>query len=134
MNKLNTIAVIAIAIAATGSAGSAFADDISIDTQTFVSTRTRADVKADMLQARADGSMASWVAEAGSVPATLAMSRQVARQVTRQEVMADMRVNREASLASAAMVGEDSGSFYLSQIAQPGAASGWLAKVTRAGH
>lgn len=130
MNKLNTIAVIAIAIAATGSAGSAFADDISIDTQTFVSTRTRADVKADMLQARADGSMASWVAEAGSVPATLAMSR----QVTRQEVMADMRVNREASLASAAMVGEDSGSFYLSQIAQPGAASGWLAKVTRAGH
>ena len=105
MNKLNTIAVIAIAIAATGSAGSAFADDISIDTQTFVSTRTRADVKADMLQARADGSMASWVAEAGSVPATLAMSR----QVTRQEVMADMRVNREASLASAAMVGEDSG-------------------------
>ena len=130
MNKLNTIAVIAIAIAATGSAGSAFADDISIDTQTFVSTRTRADVKADMLQARADGSMASWVAEAGSVPATLAMSR----QVTRQEVMADMRVNREASLARAAMVGEDSGSFYLSQIAQPGAASGWLAKVTRAGH
>ena len=134
MNKLNTIATIAIAIAATVSAGSAFADDISIDTQTFVSTRTRADVKADMLQARADGSMATWVAEAGSVPVTLAMSRQVTPQVTRQEVMADMRVNREASLASAAMTGEDSGSFYLSQITQPGAASGWLAKVTRAGH
>ena len=128
--KLNTIAAIAIAIAATGSAGSVFADDITIDTQTFVSTRTRADVKAEMLQARADGSMAAWVAEAGSVPVTLAMSR----QVTRQEVLADMRINREARLASAAMTGEDSGSFYLSQVAQPGASSNWLAKLTRAGH
>ena len=130
MNKLNTVAAIAIAIAATGSAGSAFADDITIDTQTFVSTRTRAEVKAKMLQARADGSMATWVAEAGSAPVTLAMSR----QVTRQEVLADMRINREARLASAAMTGEDSGSFYLSQIAQPGASGNWLAKLTRAGH
>ena len=128
--KLNTIAAIAIAIAATGSAGSAFADDITIDTQTFVSTRTRADVKAEMLQARADGSMATWVAEASSAPVTLAMSR----QVTRQEVLADMRINREARLASAAMTGEDSGSFYLSQVAQPGASGNWLAKLTRAGH
>ena len=128
--KLNTIAAIAIAIAATGSAGSAFADDITIDTQTFVSTRTRADVKTEMLQARADGSMATWVAEASSAPVTLAMSR----QVTRQEVLADMRINREARLASAAMTGEDSGSFYLSQVAQPGASSNWLAKLTRAGH
>ena len=128
--KLNTIAAIAIAIAATGSAGSAFADDITIDTQTFVSTRTRADVKAEMLRARADGSMASWVAEAGSAPVAMAATR----QLTRQEVMADMRVNREARLASAAMTGEDSGSFYLSQIAQPGAASSWLAKLTRARH
>ena len=128
--KLNSIAAIAIAIAATGSAGSAFADDITIDTQTFVSTRTRADVKAEMLQARADGSMATWVAEASSAPVTLAMSR----QVTRQEVLADMRINREARLASAAMTGEDSGSFYLSQVAQPGASGNWLAKLTRAGH
>ena len=128
--KLNSIAAIAIAIAATGSAGSAFADDITIDTQTFVSTRTRADVKAEMLQARADGSMAAWVAEAGSAPVTLAMSR----QVTRQEVLADMRINREARLASVAMTGEDSGSFYLSQVAQPGASGNWLAKLTRAGH
>ena len=134
MNKLNTVAAIAIAIAATGSAGSAFADDITIDTQTFVSTRTRAEVKAEMLRARADGSMATWLAEAGSVPATLAMSRQVTPHVTRQEVMADMRVNRETSLASAALTGEDSGSFYLSQIAQPGAPGSWLAKFTRAGH
>ena len=130
MNKLTTIAAIAIAIAATGSAGSAFADDITIDTQTFVSTRTRADVKAEMLRARADGSMATWVAEVGSAPVAVAATR----QLTRQEVVADMRVNREARLASAAMTGEDSGSFYLSQIAQPGAASGWLAKLTRAGH
>ena len=128
--KLNSIAAIAIAIAATGSAGSAFADDITIDTQTFVSTRTRADVEAEMLRARADGSMASWVAEAGSAPVAMAATR----QLTRQEVMADMRVNREARLASAAMTGEDSGSFYLSQIAQPGAASSWLAKLTRARH
>ena len=128
--KLNSIAAIAIAIAATGSAGSAFADDITIDTQTFVSTRTRADVKAEMLQARADGSMATWVAEASSAPVTLAMSR----QVTRQEVLADMRINREARLASAAMTGEDSGSFYLSQVAQPGTSGNWLAKLTRAGH
>ena len=132
--KLNTIAAIAIAIAATGSAGSAFADDITIDTQTFVSTRTRADVKAEMLQARADGSMAAWVAEAGSVPVTLAMSSQVTRQLTRQEVLADMRIEREARLASVAMTGEDSGSFYLSQVAQPGASGNWLAKLTRAGH
>ena len=137
MNKLNTVAAFAVAIAAiaaTASAGPAFADDITADNQTFVSTKTRADVKAEMLLARADGSMATWMAEAGSAPVTLAMSRPASRSLTRDEVVADMRVNREASIASAAMLGEDSGSFYLSQLVQPGVASSWLAKLTRAGH
>ena len=141
MNKLNTVAAFAVAIAAiaaTASAGPAFADDITADNQTFVSTKTRADVKAEMLLARADGSMATWMAEAGSAPVTLAMSRPASRpasrSLTREEVVADMRVNREASIASAAMVGEDSGSFYLSQVARPGVVGNWQAKLTRAGH
>lgn len=129
MNKLIIIAAVSIASVASVAATSAWANEITIDNQTFVSTKTRAEVKAEMLQARADGSMAGWESEAGPAPLTTAASR-----LTRQEVVAEMRVSRAAGFASAAMMGEDSGSFYLSQIAQPGAASSWLARLTRAGH
>ena len=128
MNKLIIIAAVTVASVASFTATSAWADDITIDNQTFVSTKTRAEVRAEMLQARADGSMAAWVAEAGPAPLNTAASR-----LTRQEVVAEMRVSRAADFASAAMTGEDSGSFYLSQTVQPGAASSWLAKLTRAG-
>ena len=129
MNKLIIIAAVAVASVASFTATSAWADDITVDNQSFVSTKTRAEVRAEMLQARADGSMAAWSAEGGLAPLTTAASR-----LTRQEVVAEMRVSREAGFASAGLTGEDSGSFYLSQTAQPGAASSWLAKITRAGH
>lgn len=129
MNKLIIIAAVSMASLASVSATSAWAGEATPDTtasQTFKVTKTRAAVIAELAQARADGSMAEWTTEY-SAPCTVVAS------ITREEVKAAMRVNRDAGLA-AAVLGEDSGSFYLSQQAQPGAATPLLARITRAGH
>ena len=119
MNKLSFIAALSIAAAA----GSAWADDITIDNTPFVSTKTRAEVKAELFQARADGSLAALTAD--YVPA-----QRYASVLTRQEVIADMRVNRDGF--ALAMTGEDSGAFYLARATQPAAATPvWLAKLSR---
>lgn len=119
MNKLTFIAAIAIA-----AAGSAWADDITIDTTAFVSTKTRAEVKAELIQARADGSLAALTAD--YVPA-----QRFASTLTRQEVIADLLINRDG--LALAMAGEDSGSFYLARAMQPAAAPVWLAKLSHGG-
>ena len=131
MNKLIIIAAVSMAsLASLASVAvtSAWAGEATPDTtasQTFKVTKTRAAVIAELAQARADGSMAEWTTEY-SAPCTVVAS------ITREEVKAAMRVNRDAGLA--AVLGEDSGSFYLSQQAQPGAATPLLARITRAGH
>ncbi len=119
MNKLSFIAALSIAAAA----GSAWADDITIDNTPFVSTKTRAEVKAELLQARADGSLAALTAD--YVPA-----QRYASVLTRQEVIVDMRVNRDGF--ALAMTGEDSGAVYLARATQPAAVPPvWLAKLSR---
>lgn len=122
MNKLISIAALSIAAAA----GSVFADDITIDNTVFVATKTRAEVRTELKQARADGSLAALTED--FVPV-----RTAASGLTRQEVRAEMRVNRDAGFA-AAMTGEDSGAFYLSQAGRADAPGTWMARLSRAGH
>ena len=117
MNKLTFIAAIAVA-----AAGSAWADDITIDHSVFVSTKTRAEVKAELVQARADGSLALLTAD--FIPA-----RPYASELTRQEVMADVRAHRDG--LALAITGEDSGAFYMARAMQPAAAPVWMAKLSR---
>lgn len=126
MNKLIIIAAVSMASLAVTSAWAGEATPDTTASQTFKVTKTRAAVIAELAQARADGSMAEWTTEY-SAPRTVVAS------ITREEVKAAMRVNRDAGLV-AAVLGEDSGSFYLSQQAQPGAATPLLARITRAGH
>ena len=116
MNKLTFIAAIAVA-----AAGSAWADDITIDHSVFVSTKTRAEVKAELVQARADGSLALLTAD--FIPA-----RRYASELTRQEVMAEVRAHRDH--LAMAVTGEDSGAFYMAQMTKPAAAPTWLAKLS----
>jgi hypothetical protein len=118
MNKLTFIAAIAIA-----ASGSAWADDITIDHSAFASTKSRAEVKAELAQARADGSLAAMTAD--YMPAQRYVS-----VITRQEVLAEMRVNRDGFARAA--TAEDSGAFYLARAMQPTpAAPVWLAKLSR---
>lgn len=119
MSKLTFITAVAIA-----AAGSAWADDITIDHSVFVSTKSRAEVKAELAQARADGSLAALTAD--YIPA-----QRYASVLTRQEVLAELRVNRDGF--AKAMTAEDSGAFYLARATQPAAeAPVWLAKLSRA--
>jgi hypothetical protein len=78
-----------IAFAAFACAGSAaLADTITLDTTPFVPMRTRAEVKAELLQARAAG-MPQWVTEADDqLPA---LKPVVASTLTREQVRAEVR-------------------------------------------
>lgn len=57
MNKLFGTAIV-LALAA---AGPVSADDIAVDNSAVSSTRTRAEVRAELMQARSDGSARAWV-------------------------------------------------------------------------
>ena len=96
---------IAIAIALFGAAaGSAFADDITVDPHPFVSTASRAQVKEELRQFRQSGP-SPWADDYNQVP--LARSG-----LTRAEVRAEFFRSRSAV---AAFSSEDSGSSYLAR-------------------
>lgn len=99
-------------------AGSAFADDITIDPTPFVSTRSRAEVIAEMQQAR----------RAGVDPWSDSYDPLVAFRSTRtrDEVMAEFHLSRDEMQA---FNGEDSGSSYLMAARNLGAAAPVLAKA-----
>jgi hypothetical protein len=85
MNTKQLIALVAFALAGT----TAMADTITIDNSVFVPTRTRAEVKAEVQAARADGSMPQFVTEAEAQrPAQKAA---VASTLTREQVRAEVR-------------------------------------------
>jgi len=110
MSKLNLLTYPAIALLSLAAAGAAFADDITPDTtatQVFSTTKTRAQVQAELFAARADGSIKAWSTSYN--PLALAKSEK-----TRAQVMAELRVERDADYA-ATWYGEDSGSFALSR-------------------
>ena len=99
-------------------AGSAFADDITIDTNPFVSTRTRAEVIAEMQQARAEGTN-PWADGYDQLQAFRST-------LTREEVIADYLLSRDEVHA---FNGEDSGSGYLMAARSLGTAAPVLAKA-----
>lgn len=111
MNR--TIATALIAIAA---ASSAFADDITIDSQPFTSTKTRAQVQAELQQYQ----------QAGVNPWSQSYNplKSFQSTKTRAEVKADYLKSRAET---AALTGEDSGSAYLSANARTAVAAPVLA-------
>ena len=126
MNKINRLAYPAIVLLSLTAALSAHAESPGRDdsaTQAWTQTQTRAQVQAQVTQARADGT-APIYAERYILP-TVAKSA-----LMREEVLAQARVERAINPA-AQMVGEDSGSFYLSQFPAASQASRTLAKAAR---
>lgn len=125
------VAAFSVLSGLTGLTGTARADDITPDPYThMVSTRTRAEVLAELHAARASGSLAQAHAEDGG-------SFHLARQAwtstrTRAEVMAEVLAAHRNGVAEV-MTGEDSGSFYLARLrqARPAPDGARMAAVTR---
>ena len=90
--------------------GPARADDITIDPTPFVSTRSRAEVRTEVLQnaARVRAGASEWALQQGE-------PLQLAGGLSRDQVRADYIAQREAVQA---MNGEDSGSAALARTAQ----------------
>ena len=101
MNRYLTTIAIAIAAAY---AGPSFADDITIETTPFVSTKSRAEVQADLQQYRAAG-----VDPSSDSYDPLKTFRST---LTRQQVTAGFLASRDEVEA---FTSEDSGSEYLSE-------------------
>lgn len=126
-NTTARFALAALTLAAFASG--ARADDPTPDPYTHMtSTRTRAEVMAELRAARADGSLARLHAEDGG-------AFHFARQVwvsgkTRAEVLAEVLEARRSG-EGLALYGEDSGSFHLSRATAASADAVRLAKVTR---
>ena len=106
MKKITTLLALSLV-----AVGAAFAESPTIDdsaTQVFSTTKTRAQVQAELVQARKDGSIRyhstsyNPLAEAKSVK-------------SREQVVAEVLARRDADTATQ-FYGEDSGSFYLARI------------------
>ena len=94
----------ALVLAATAFAGTAFADDITIDNTQFVSSKSRAEVQAELTQFK----------QAGTSPWSIQYNplKTFKSTATRAEVTAQYIASRDAVNA---LNGEDSGSTYLAQ-------------------
>jgi peptidase E len=103
MNRKSTIAALIAIAATTGSAfaGTSLAGDISIDDTAFTSTRTRAEVQAELAQFK----------QAGVNPWSTSYNptRDFRSEKTREQVIAEYQASRDSV---AAITGEDSGSAY----------------------
>jgi hypothetical protein len=110
MNSRSTLTASLVAAVALAAAGAAYADDPTLDdsaTQSWSQTKSRAQVQAELVQARADGTIKVW----SSSYNPLALAKSV---TSRDAVRADA-VNARSSGDVVAMLGEDSGSFRLAQ-------------------
>jgi|GEM_PF-3424198 len=126
MNKINRHIYPAIALLSLAAAFSAHAESPTPDdsaTQLWTLTKTRAQVQAELVQARGDGTL-NFYAEAYNPPIVARIT------LTRAEVLARTRVER-ATNPFEPMYGEDSGSFYMSQHPAAGEAGRTLAKLAR---
>lgn len=101
MNRKIAIAL----VAAAASIGNAFADDITVDTNPFVSSRSRAEVQAELAQYK----------QSGVNPWSIAYNplRRFQSGKTRAEVVGEYLASRNET---AAMTAEDSGSAYLADV------------------
>jgi len=93
-----------LAITAAAFAGQAFADDITIDTTPFASTKSRVEVGAELAQYKQAG-VNPWSTQYNPL-------KQFRSAKTREQVVADYVAGRDEV---AALNGEDSGSAYLAQ-------------------
>ena len=103
---MNSKAIFAIAAFAAIASAAARADDITIDNTPFQSTRTRAEVQAELTQYKNSG-VNPWSTSYNQLAGFHSTK-------TRAEVQAEYRAARDQV---AVMNGEDSGSAYLSQLA-----------------
>jgi hypothetical protein len=103
---MNAKALLAIATVATLAGAAARADDITIDTTPFQSTRTRAEVQAELSHFQRSG-VSPWSIRYDQI-AHLKSTK------TRSQVQAEFLADRDEA---AAMTAEDSGSAYLSKVA-----------------
>jgi hypothetical protein len=101
---LSLAATAAAAVAVAIASGSAYADDITVDPTPFVSTKSRAEVRAELLgQASAVRTSASeWSLQDNQVPL-------IKSSYTSQQAMAEYKVSRDLVRA---LNGEDSGSAF----------------------
>jgi hypothetical protein len=100
-------------------AGSAFADDITIESTPFASTRARAEVIAEMQQARNDG-VNPWSDTHDQLQAFRS-------SLSREEVTAEFMLSRDEVQA---FNGEDSGSGYLTAARSRGTPAPVLARAS----
>lgn len=114
MNR-NYVIAAALAFAA---AGSALADDITIDPNPFVSTATRAQVREDLMKYRASG-MNPWADDYNHLAAFHSGK-------TRAEAKAEFLASRDEV---AAFTAEDSGSMYIARMTAP-----YLRRTTDVAH
>jgi hypothetical protein len=105
-----TAAALALAIAA----GNAYADDITIDSTPFVSTKTRAEVRAELL-----GQAASVRASASEWSMQFDQAPLIKSAYTSDQAKAEYKVSRDFVRA---LTGEDSGSAYFIKGPVPGTA------------
>jgi hypothetical protein len=116
-----TFTIIALSLAA-ATVTTAYAEDITPDdtaTVVFASPKTRAQVQAELFQARADGSAAVWADDYN--PLRLAVSER-SREAVQAEVL--------AAQGAPSFYGEDSGSFELAKAATQPVASPVLAGLS----
>jgi hypothetical protein len=105
---MNRTIASALVVAAAAFAGSAFADDITIETNAFHSTKTRAQVQAELAQYKATGT--NWWSTQYNPLKTFKSDR------TRADVVAEYISDRDEV---AARNGEDSGSAYFAHATFP---------------
>ena len=113
MNSRSTLAASLVAAVALAAAGAAYADDPPIDdsaTQVWSQTKSRAQVQAELVQARADGTTKVWSISYNPLAQAKSMA---SRDAVRAEAVV-ARSNGDV----VAMLGEDSGSFRLAQVRQ----------------
>jgi len=103
---MNSKALFAVAAFAAFASAAVRADDITIDKTPFQSTRTRAEVQAELAQYKQSG-VNPWSISYNQLAGFHSTK-------TRAEVQAEYRAERDQV---AAMNGEDSGSAYLAQLA-----------------
>jgi hypothetical protein len=127
MNKIQSLAYPAVALLSLAIAVSAHAESPTVDqsaSQVWAQAKSRTQVQAELAQARADGS--TRIYSVSYNPLLAARSA-----LTREEVKAQARVEGATGYA-AAMVGEDSGSFYLAHV--PAARDASRVLATAPGH
>ncbi len=117
MNTINRLVYPLVALMSLGAAFAAHAESPTVDnsaTQAWTQTKSRGQVQAELVQARADGSIKAHSTSYNPFLTSKSL-------MTREEVRAQTRVDKQIN-AGAQMLGEDSGSFYLAQQRSPGQA------------